>query len=113
MDEEPWHVKRKRELEEVAPIKRKKLEPFIKVPRWWIAAAARAVHSPATIVLMELLHASWKAKSLTFPVPNGRLQRLGVNRETKRRVLVALEAGGLIKVERSTRKSPVVTLLSL
>jgi len=113
MDSEPWYVKRKRELEATAPVKRKKTERFVKVPLWWVAAAAKATHTPATIVCIELLYAAWKAKTATFPLPNGRLQRLHVNRETKRRVLRALEDGGLIKVERSTRKTPIVTLLSL
>jgi hypothetical protein len=32
-----------RELETVAPIKRKKkVDPFVKVPLWWIEAAAKA-----------------------------------------------------------------------
>jgi len=112
MEEEPWHVRRKRELEAAAPIKRKKAEPFVKVPLWWIAAAAKATRSPATVVCIELLHSALKAKSPTFPLPNGRLQRLGVNRETKRRILRTLEEGGLIRVERPPRKTPIVTLLS-
>jgi len=112
MDEEPWHVRRRRELEAAAPTKRKRAEPFVKVPLWWIEAAAKATRSPATLVMIELLHAAWKAKSPTFPLPNGRLQRLGVNRETKRRVLRTLEEGGLIRVKRPSRKTPIVTLLS-
>src|SRR5262245_19939811 len=103
MDSEPWYVKRKRELEAAAPVKRKKPEAFVKVPMWWIAAAAKATRTPATIVCIELLYASWKVKTATFPLPNGRLQRLHVSRETKRRVLRALEDEGLIKVERSIR----------
>ena len=113
MDNEPWHVKRRRELEAAAPVKRKKVEPFVKVPLWWIAAAARHARSPATLVMIELLQASWKAKSLSFPLPNGRLNRLGASREIKRRVLRDLEAGGLIKVERRSRKTPVVILVLL
>jgi hypothetical protein len=113
MDEEPWHVRRRRELEAAGPTKRKRAEPFVKVPLWWIEAAAKATRSPATLVMIELLHVAWKAKSLTFPLPNGRLQRLSVSRETKRRVLRALEQGGLIRVARPPRKTPIVTLVSL
>jgi hypothetical protein len=113
MDEEPWHVRRKRELEAAAPTKCKKAEPFVKVPLWWIAAATKATHTPAALVCIELLHAAWKAKSLTFPMPNGRLRQLSVNRETKRRALRALEKGGLIAVERLPRKTPIVTLVAL
>ena len=32
MEDEPWHVRRRRELEAMAPAKRKKVEPFVKVP---------------------------------------------------------------------------------
>ena len=40
MDDEPWHARRLRELEAAAPAKRKRtVEPFVKVPLWWTAAA--------------------------------------------------------------------------
>jgi hypothetical protein len=110
---EPWYVQRKRELEAAAPVKRKKVEPFVKVPLWWITSAAKATRSPDTLVLIELLYASWKARSSTFPLPNSRLAKLGASREVKRRVLRDLEQAGLISVERPTRKSPVVTLVPL
>jgi hypothetical protein len=32
MDDEPWHIRRRRELEAAAPVKRKKAEPFVRVP---------------------------------------------------------------------------------
>ena len=79
---------------------------------WWIAAAANYTLA-SHLVMVELLRASWKAKSSTFPLPNGRLEKLGVSREVKRRVLRDLEQGGLITVERPLRKSPVVTLVLL
>jgi hypothetical protein len=60
MDTEPWHIRRRKELEAVAPMKRKKVEAFVKVPLWWITAAAKHARSPATMVLIELLYASWK-----------------------------------------------------
>jgi hypothetical protein len=93
--------------------RRKKVEPFAMVPLWWIAAAAKATRSPRTMVLIELLYASWKAKSLTFPLPNSRLAKLGASRETKREVLLDLERAGLISVVRPPRKTPLVTLTSL
>src|SRR5262249_44424802 len=66
---------------------RKASDRFVKVPLWWIETAAKDIRSPATLVLIELLYAAWKAKSSTFPLPNGRLKKLGVSREIKRRVL--------------------------
>jgi hypothetical protein len=67
MDEIPWHEQRRRELEARAPAKRKKGEPFVKMPLWWAAAAAKASRSPGMVVCVELLRAAWKANSLTFP----------------------------------------------
>jgi hypothetical protein len=83
------------------------------VPLWWAVEAAKATHTPATVVCIELLHASWKAKSPTFPLPNGRLKKMGVSREVKRYVLRDLEAAGLITVERRSGKTPIVTLVVL
>ena len=105
--------RRQSELEEAAPKKRRKVEPFVKVPLWWIQQAATTTKSSTTLVCIELLHRSWKAKSPTFPLPNGNLRKLGVSREIKRRVLRDLEKGGLITVERPTRKTPIVTLVGL
>ena len=107
-------ARRMRELETVAPIKRKKkAEPFVKVPLWWIETAAKATKSPTTVVLIELLRLRWKTGSPTFPLPNARLQRLGVSRKVKQRILRELELARLVIVERPARKSPVVTLNAL
>jgi len=116
MQDEPWHIKRLRELEAAAPKKRKrgkKAEPFVQVPLWWIEIAAKDARSPTTLVLIELLYASWKAKSPTFPLPNGRLNKLGVSRDVKRRVLRNLERRPVIIVERHPRKTPIITLIGL
>jgi hypothetical protein len=110
-DAEPWWVTRKRALEAAAPAKRKKPEAFVKMPLWWAEAAAKASRSPATVVLVEMLRLRWKTQSSTFPFPNGRLAKLGVSREVKRRVLADLERGGLITIERPARKTPVVTMV--
>jgi hypothetical protein len=105
--------RRKAEFEATAPVKRKKVEAFVKVPLWWIATAAKATNNLKVLVAVELLYASWKAKSLTFPLPNGRLEKLGIHRETKRRAIRDLERARLIVVERPTRKTVVVTLVLL
>jgi hypothetical protein len=88
-------------------------EPFVQVPLWWIEIAAKRIKSPATLVLIELLYAAWKAKSSTFPLPNVRLQRMGVSREIKRRVLRDLERNGVILVGRKPRRTPIITLIGL
>jgi hypothetical protein len=113
MQDEPWYVRRRRELEAAAPVKRRKIEPFVKVPLWWIAQATKATNTGRALVCIELLHAAWKAKRSTFPLPNGRLARLGIKRETKRRALHDLERAGLITVDRPPRKTPIITLVVL
>jgi hypothetical protein len=113
MEPEPWHVRRRRELEAAAPAKRKKAEPFVKVPMWWIEAASKATRSPATLVMIKLLRASWKARRSTFPLPNARLARRGVSRKVKHRVLRDLERAGLIVVDRPARKTPLISLVLL
>jgi hypothetical protein len=50
---------------------------------------------------------------MTFPVPNGRLGKRGVDRRVKRKALAGLEAAGLITVERRRGKTPIVTLVVL
>ena len=83
---------------------------FVQVPLWWAEAAAKATSGGATaLMLIYLLHASWKARSTTFPLPNGYLKQHGVSRKIKYRVLRELEAARLIVVERRHRKSPLVT----
>ena len=105
--------KRKRKSNRKQTHERTTDEPFVQVPLWWIKLAAKDARSPATLVLIELLHAAWKAKSSTFPLPNGRLKKLGVGREAKRRALQDLERAGLITVERPTRKTLIVSLIAV
>jgi hypothetical protein len=95
----------------VKPTTRRRQDLFVKIPLWWAQAAAKASHMPGFIVCVELLHRSWKAKSLTFSLPNGRLKNDGASREVKRRILRELESAGLISVIRRHGKSPIVTLL--
>jgi hypothetical protein len=96
-----------------ARVKRKKVEPFVKLPLWWAKAAANATRTPAALVWIELAYMAWRAKSLSFPLSNGKLEKLGVSRKIKHRVLRDLERKRLIIVERSTRKTPIVTLVVL
>jgi ribosomal protein S19E (S16A) len=94
-------------------VKKRKEPPFVKVPLWWAESVAEATKSPAVLVGIRLLYAAWKAKSMTFSLPNSYLQRHGVSREIKRRVLRDLETAGLITVERRHGKSPRVTIVVL
>jgi hypothetical protein len=85
-------------------------EPFVKMPIWLAEVTARATKSPALIVLVEILRLHWRTGRATFPVPNVRLRRQGVSRKAKLRVLGDMERAGLLKVERSLRRSVVITL---
>jgi hypothetical protein len=87
---------------------------FVKVPLWWIEQVTHAVRSPQQVFVgVWLLHLAWRAGSMTFPVPNGRLGKRGVDRRVKRKALAGLEAAGLIAVERRSGKTPIVTLVVL
>jgi hypothetical protein len=97
----------------LTPVKRKKVEPFAKVPLKWAAAAAKAMRSPPALIMVELLYASWRAKSRTFPLANARLAKLGTSRNAKYRVLRDLERAGLISVGRAPRKALIITLNAL
>ena len=109
MDE--WSRRRLRELEARVPVERKKTtEPFVKVPLCWIEKAAKATELPAIMLLIELLRLRWRIQSNTFPLPNGRLAKLGVSRKVKQRMLRQLELTGMISVDRRSRKTPVITI---
>ena len=101
------------ELGQLRKDKHQKTDAFVRMPWWWIQLAAKHTQSPTTLVLAELLYLAWKRRSATFPLPNGRLLKLGVSRDVKRRVLRKLERGGLIQVERFDRRTPVITLIGL
>src|SRR5437660_12774508 len=104
--------KRLQELKAAAPVKRKKADPFVKVPLWWAEAAAKATRTPKALVWIELLHTAWKAKRATFSFPSGKLRKEGANRHTKRRALGELETAGLITVGRRNGKNPIVKLVA-
>jgi hypothetical protein len=108
-----WAKKRIQELKAAAPVKRKKANPFVKVPLWWIEQATRATRTPKALVCIWLLHLAWKAKSATFSLPSGKLNKGGASRHAKRRALGELEAAGLITIERHRGKNPIVTLVVL
>ena len=90
---------------------RRRRDPFVNVPLWWGAAAAEAIRAPGVLVCLELLHRAWKVRSTTFSIPNGWLEKNGVSRKVKYRILRDLEAAKLIAIERRVGKSLRVTLV--
>jgi HTH domain len=96
------------ELKAKAPVKREK-ERFVKLPLWWAAQAAKATRTPKSLVVAELLWASWDKQSTAFALPSGRLRRLGLSRTTVWRTLQQLKRAGLIVVELRGQKAPLVS----
>ena len=99
------------ELHAAGPVKRKKVEPFAAVELNGAAKAFAAMGCPKAMVYVWLVHRARMTGKRTVVMPNGGLAKYGVARETKRRALLELEAGGVIAVSRQSRKTPQVTLL--
>jgi hypothetical protein len=95
----------------VKPIKRrtKRIKPFAQVELEETANAAKAMGTPRALIFAMLKHLAWQSKGKPFPLTNAVLKKYGISREVKRKALVALEAKGLIRVERHRTRSPVVT----
>src|SRR5262249_54705330 len=99
------------ELNAAAPAKRKRVKAFAMVELNTAAKACTAMNCPKAMLWIWLQHQSRKTGKRTVAVPNGALARYGVARETKRRGLKELAAGGLITLKQQPRKTPLVTLL--
>jgi len=112
MQNEPWHVKRLRELEAAAPVKRKKWEQrFIAVPRVW-ANQLKTCDRAATFKLaLVLLYEHWHTNGSTIRLTNALATTMGISHDSKGRALADLELMGLVSVERRDRKTPLVTVL--
>lgn len=96
------------------PSKRRQREAelFIMVPLR-LLEMSREVSGTARVLLILLVHFKFDTRSSTFPLPNGFLERYGINRKMKYRALAELEAAGFITVQGPLRKAPTVTLLDL
>src|SRR5262249_10669667 len=105
--EDPPHVKA-----QTTKRARRQNEAFVMVPLQWAADAAKATRTQGALVWIVLLYTAWKTKSQTFPLPNTLLTKYGVRRDTKTRILRALEAAGRIKVERKNGRAINVTLIA-
>jgi hypothetical protein len=98
----------------IGPSKARRREAYLfaKVPLQWMGTAAKATRCPQAFVLIWLWHMAWRTRSMSFPLSNVTLARYGISREVKRRTLAALEAAGLILVERRKNQAPTVTLIN-
>jgi len=87
-------------------------EQFLKgpIPCSWLNAAARC-SGKAFQVAMALWQVAGIRSDPRVRLPQKHLREMGVSPGSARRGLVALEAAGLVAVERSRHSSPWVTLL--
>ena len=99
------------ELHAAAPVKHKKVKLFAITELDAAAKAFAAMNCSRAMVYVWLMHQARMTGKRTITVPNGVLAKYGVSRETKRRVLKELEAGGLIMLDQQPLKTPRVTLL--
>jgi hypothetical protein len=99
------------ELHARAPVKRKKQEPFVKVPLALATKVAKATGGRRMLVWLYLLFQSWRRQQPSVTVSSTDLKKLGVGRQVKVRALRDLEAAGLIVVEWRANKNPVATFV--
>ena len=87
---------------------------FVKGPVTWanLCLAANA-HPRAVEVYLAIKMLADTAKANRIRLPSGILQDIGVNRETKRRALAALESCDLIRIEQSKGRLPEVILTEI
>jgi hypothetical protein len=86
-------------------------ESFAMVPRRWMVLLKESNRAAPFKVIWWLLYRRWQSRGGPIQLSNVGLQELGVSRNSKWRALAAIEAAGLIRVERRTRKSPLIHFL--
>lgn len=93
------------------PPRHAKGELFLKgpIPWSWLVAAGEATGRALQVAIVLWLEVGMK-KSARVRLPHQRLREMGVDRHAVRRGLAALEAAGLVLVERRNGASPFVTI---
>ena len=90
----------------------RKAGEFIRpIPKPWIIAAAQAPGSKTLAVGLALWFLSGLEQNRTFRLRSSIVREFSVCRSTCYRALAALEAAGLITVERSQGRGPKITIL--
>jgi hypothetical protein len=84
---------------------------FIKVPRVWSDRLQAARYASTYRIALYLLFQHWKTEGQAIRLSNVAAVRAGVSRGQKWRALRELERLGLIRVEQSGRRSPLITIL--
>jgi hypothetical protein len=83
---------------------------FVRLPYSLLERLPRGDGTAMLAVVMELAYRAWKAEGKPVALPNASLDRVGISRKSKRRVLAQLERAGLVTVTRNGRKSPQVVV---
>lgn len=92
----------------------KKCERFIKGPISWIwACRAANISNSAVKISLALWFLSGVTKNDTVTLSNKILLELSIRRQTKYRVLEAMQSEGLITIHRAPGRSPRITILRL
>lgn len=87
---------------------------FVKGPISWqeVCVAANAHPRGLELFLALRMQADTARTSTVRPSP-GLLEEIGIGRETRRRALAALEQAGLLSIEQTIGRAPMVRLVSL
>jgi hypothetical protein len=94
---------------------KREVEPFLLCPIRELQAGAQAVSSAGELLVWLYIVRERRVRLAlgqpeAFALTNVGLSEWGIHRTTKARAVVKLAAAGLIKVERSGRRSPKVTV---
>ncbi len=89
-------------------------KPFLSgpIPMDWLHTAGR-INGRALHVAVTLWFLAGVTKSKTVKLSQKHLEGFDIDRQTKRRALLALEAAGLISIENGVGKSPIITILDV
>ena len=99
-----------RRLELQTAGKRKARHFIPPIPLGWFQRACQ-LPGKAPVLASVLWYLHRLKKSKPFALAQARLDGFGITRQAKYRALEALEAAGLVSVERRPKKSPIVTIL--
>ena len=88
----------------------KRRKHFVLVPWKWVEALSGASGQTWELAT-HLLYRHWRNGGVPIKLANSMLKTDGIGRKGKSHALTEMERRGLIAVERSDRKSPIVTLL--
>src|SRR5262249_46694108 len=103
MQDEPWYVQRRRELEAAAPSKRKTTKchhRFVSVPWVWVNQLKTCDRADRFKLALLLRYAHWRSNGSWVRLTNALAATMDILPEAKRRALADLEHRGLVSVER-------------